>query len=253
MRKLICSPRRWIRVRVYLPKSLGPADRDRAPLEIDWEAMHKSEIADRGTPRGDDGHDEWDNDVGGSIGLKRATALLPLSPSRKDDIFGWSQAIDAKQPFLAWSFVKHDGERYLAEERQRNPAGSRSEEELYGIWRDAVVEINYRKVARVLKDTRLDREKLGLWRWWLGLSVEPTREERADEGELYAREEEISQELALRAPNGRPNSGIDAKTWSEDDPRPMLDDVWDLIEERVSCALLHRARASCPGLGRAWR
>ena len=98
-----------------------------------------------------------------------------------------------------------------------------------------MIEINYRKVARVLKDTRLDREKLGLWRWWLGLPVEPMADEG---GDLCTQEEEISRESSLRAPNGQPSRAVDAKSWSSDDPRPTLDDVWDLVEGRVSSSPL---------------
>lgn len=223
--------RRWCRARLYLPKSLPaliPGAKEPAP--IDWEALHNSEFADRSTPSDNIGAPQ-PNEMG-ALGLKAATALLPLSPARKDDIFGWEQEIDAHQPFLAWTFVKYEGERALVQRRQRDLPGSRSDEELFGIWRDAVVEINYRKVARVLKGCRLDREKLGLWRWWLGLPVEPPQE--GEEEQLYECETDTSRSSSLRAPNGRPGSGVDAKAWSEKDPRPMLDDVWDLLEGKVS-------------------
>lgn len=219
--------RRWCRARLYLPKSLPnlrPGAKE--PPPIDWDALHNSEFADRSTPRDNIGTPQQ-----GALGLKGATALLPLSPARKDDIFGWEQEIDAHQPFLAWQFVKYEGEQALAHRRQRDLPGSRSDEELFGIWRDAVVEINYRNVARVLKSCRLDREKLGLWRWWLGLPVEP---QEGEQEQLYEREMQPSRSSSLKAPNARPNSGVDAKAWSEKDPRPMLEDVWDLLEGRVS-------------------
>ncbi|ORY90814.1 hypothetical protein BCR35DRAFT_299402 [Leucosporidium creatinivorum] len=222
--------RRWIRARIYLPKPLSAtAPGSKEPAPIDWESLHNSEFADRSTPNDDFGAPQPNEPS--ALGLKAATALLPLSPARKDDIFGWEQEIDAHQPFLAWTFVKYEGERALAQRRQRDLPGSRSDEELFGIWRDAVVEINYRKVARVLKGCRLDREKLGLWRWWLGLPVEPPQE--GEEEQLYECEPDTSRSSSLKAPNGRPSSGVDAKAWSEKDPRPMLDDVWDLLEGRL--------------------
>lgn len=226
--------RRWIRARVYLPKPLPNLSKsERDPSHVDWEALHNSEFADRSTPHDDVG--DRPSDEVFAMGLKGATALLPLSAARKDEIFGWEQEIDAHQPFLAWSSVKYEGERTLVQRRQRDPAGSRSDEELFGIWRDAVIEINFRKIARVLKACRLDREKLGLWRWWLGLPVEPEVGGGEEQGSrLYESPPDSSRASSMRAPNGRPSSGVDANAWETMDPRPMLDDVWDLLEGRVS-------------------
>lgn len=219
--------RRWCRARLYLPKPLPSLTTgSKEPPPIDWEALHNSEFADRSTPSDNIGAPPLN-----VAGLKAATALLPLSPARKDDIFGWEQEIDAQQPFLAWTFVKYEGDRALAHRRERDASGSRSDQELLGIWRDAVVEVNYRKVARVLKGCRLDREKLGLWRWWLGLPVEPPQEE--DKEQLFGYAPDTSRSSSIKAPNSQPSSGIDAKAWSDNDPRPMLDDVWDLLEGRV--------------------
>lgn len=172
----------------------------------------------------------------GVTGLKRATALLPLSPDRKDDVLGWEMEIDARDPFLAWSFIQYQGEKALQRRKERTVPGSRNDEELMGLWRDSLIEVNYRKVARALKSCRLDREKIDMWRWWLGLEVIPAAAEE-EEQELHEREGGITAgESVMRAPNAKPNTGVDAKSWKAGERRPNISDVWDLIEGRVrSC------------------
>ena len=148
-----------------------------------------------------------------------------MTGTRKDEVFGWSDEVDARDPFLAWSFVKTEGEGVLVRLKERGTKGSRSEEELWGVWRDAVVEVNLRKVARVMRGCRLDREKLGLWRWWLG--AEETAQEES--------EQRWAEKARQLSPNGRAEQGVDARLWREKgEKRPVLDDVWDLLEGRVS-------------------
>lgn len=91
----------------------------------------------------------------------------------------------------------------LARRKRRDTQGSRSEEELFGVWRDAVIEINHRRISRIMVQCRLDREKLELWAWWLHSSPAPAE-------------------------------GAEARS------QPDLDDVWPLVEIRVSVATCPR-------------
>lgn len=199
--------RRWIRKRVYQPQQLLSQSESKQISQIaqqfqdEWDSLRNSELTDRLTP--DDGsriEQRLDHD---HVGIKAATSLLPLSPAYKQDIFSWSSGIEIDDPFVAWSFVKENGERILARRTERDAKGSRSEEALFGIWRDAIVVINLRRVSRVMKELRLDREKLEVFRWWLGLELDPLL---------------------------RMNSI--AKDFKD---RPDLDDVWSLVEMRVGC------------------
>lgn len=188
--------RRWIRGRSYTPKSLLPTD----PLpctpmcDIDWDVLRHSILPDHPIDQ-----DEVIEIEG--IGLKAACSLLPLPTERKDDIFSFTSS-NPLNPFLPWSLIKCSGADLIARRKERDPAGSRSEEELWGVWKDAVVEINYRKVGKVLRGCRLDREKLGYWSWWVG------------------RDGGLGEQMAM--------GGGDAIE------RPEIEDVWDLVEGRVS-------------------
>lgn len=184
-------------------------------------------------------------------GLKKATALLPLSPERKDDIFGWEMSLDVRDPFLAFSLVKMEGESILARRRAREVEGKRSDEELWTVWKYSVVEINFRRIGRVMKDCRLDREKLRLWNYWFGQKVEgmifegESKEDEweEDKGEkLGRRHVEL---LGLSGGAGAEEGGRRRASWGK---RPSLDDVWDLVEFRVSPSyplLLHHADDVC--------
>lgn len=192
--------RRFIRKRVYKPKQLVK-DQDHPPVmvrpsQINWEGLRNSDFADRPTPPdGSRIEEDINNDV---VGIRDATSTLPLSSASKEDIFTWSAELAIDNPFLAWKFIQDNGERVLEKRRERNAKGSRSEEELFGIWRDAVVTINFRRISRVLRHFKLDRQRLRVFRWWLGQAELPEVEE-----------------LELKN-------------------QPALDDVWPLIEMRVS-------------------
>lgn len=174
-------------------------------------------------------------------GLKKATALLPLSPERKDDIFGWEQGIDVRDPFLAFSFVKMEGESILARRRAREVEGKRSDEELWKVWKYSVVEINFRRIGRVMKSCRLDREKLRLWNYWFGMKVEGMMVDEATQEEEDAEEEKRGDGEAFTKLGRRHvellglSAGVDGgkrrASWGK---RPSLDDVLDLVEFRVS-------------------
>ncbi|KAI5480591.1 hypothetical protein MNV49_000287 [Pseudohyphozyma bogoriensis] len=215
--------RRWIRGRYFTPQTL-PTGTTPEPREVDWDSIKNDEWA-KLTP--DDGLPFDKIPVSGS---KAATSLLPLSAERKDDVFGWETALDAQDPFLAWSFVKYEGERVLSQRKDQDPEGSRSDEELLGVWRGSVVEINYRRVARVLGACRLDREKLALWRWWLGLDVE-SRETEVEE------DEDTSDSDTARTLDGEAGQGLRpgaARRVTYDAMEGRLDRILQLFEFQLT-------------------
>lgn len=206
-----------------------------------------------------------------SVGLKAATAVLPLSTRRKDAIYGWEMAPCPQDPFLAFERdVKKAGlktwRRIRAAEEGENDAdhdgGDATDEgraALLGVWRDAVIEINYRRVTKVIKSCRLDREELALWRWWFGVRDDDSVARERGEQELFERERELQGGSSVGGGGGgrrastltfksvemgrekadevrAPNAGgrFDAKGWKDGvDPRPAMEDVWDLVEARV--------------------
>lgn len=148
--------------------------------------------------------------------MKEACSCLPLSSRKKDEIFNWSRLdveLCSANPFLSFQWVKKEGAKiieHITEERinirlERKEKGldlnggsnlEKSEDLLLGVWRDSVMEINFRRVSRVLtKFCRNDREKLDLWKSWFSIN-EGGAEEVED--------------------------------------RPNLEDVWTLVEGRVS-------------------
>lgn len=252
--------RRWIRGRYYHPPALsllkGVKDSDDTG-GINWnELLRNSEFADATTP--DDGPAIDDDQVpvddlsandrppsrisssrSSVAGLKTATALLPVSHDIKSDVWAWDVALDAHDPFLPWSFIEAQGELVLARRREQFPAGSRSDDELVGLWRESVVEINFHRVARVLRQCRVDREKLGLCRWWLGEPASPQINREREFFDEFSGDPDACGTMAadvVRAlgPNSVPAVGMDARGWDADGKRPAPEDVWDLLEARVS-------------------
>lgn len=251
--------RRWIRGRLYQPqnilyKALNPATTtDARSNVIDWEALRQeysssttsSNALESAASSTDSGYRSATTYAFDEVeGLEKATALLPLSPERKDDIFGWEQGIDVRDPFLAFSFVKIEGESILARRRAREVEGKRSDEALWKVWKYSVVEINFRRIGRVMKSCRLDREKLRLWNYWFGLKVEGmmidevTQEEEDGEEEKRTDGEEFTKlgrrHVELLGLSAGAEGGKRRASWGK---RPSLDDVWDLVEFRVSLSL----------------
>ncbi|KAK4698910.1 hypothetical protein P7C70_g7359, partial [Phenoliferia sp. Uapishka_3] len=251
--------RRWIRGRTYYPPPLlllglsaenDPADPSSGG--IDWTAfLRDSEFASATTPS--DGHAveaSEDNEMEAPslpdsipasrsssliAGLKTATALLPISHQLKDDVFGWDGALDTHDPFLAWSFIKSQGSLLLSQPREKG----RSDEALLGLWRSSVITINYHRVTRVFSHCRVDREKLALWRWWLGVSVEESEKEESVALFMDGFKGDTDRcgttvvDVRELAPNSRPEEVVDVKSWGPDAKRPEMEDVWDLLEARL--------------------
>ena len=247
--------RRWIRGRYYVPVPANLGVKGEAGA-VDWDALlRNSEFADPATPY--DGPavnaNEDESDLSSSSrpssqipaipnfstvrGLKTATALLPLSHSTKSDVFGWDVSLDAHDPFLPWSFVSSQGSLVLLSRRLSSPPGSRSDEDLLHIWRSSVIEINYHRIARVLRQCRVDREKLGLWRWWLGEQASPQPGREPELFDDVGRDPDTCGTIAVDTRdlrlNERPNFGVDTRSWDDDVVRPSAEDVWDLVEARV--------------------
>ncbi|GAA6001564.1 hypothetical protein JCM10207_006725 [Rhodosporidiobolus poonsookiae] len=104
-------------------------------------------------------------------------------------------------------------------------------------WRDAVREINFRRVVAVLRTYgHIDRRRLDLWRRWLGARRKDVGAARAGEGggESYgaaAAAAGVSSSASVKglaAP-----ATVQDKGAAEDGSRPDVEDVWDVIEARL--------------------
>lgn len=227
--------RRWIRGRVYLPPTNPPLSSTRnrnLKTNIDWSPSPPNLTPSDGSQ------------IGNSInsgplpvsptGLRAACALLPLDSRRKSAIFSWSAIeLHARNPFLNYKWVIKSGAEEIVrikEERARlrlerhekgiSPGGSgieRSEDLLMEVFRDAVMEINYRRVSRVLKEVcRVDREKVELWEWWMGKG--------GDAGKVP--------ECACRTiKKGKGKYIVEGNSSIEE--KPDIEDVWSLVEGRL--------------------
>lgn len=113
----------------------------------------------------------------------------------------------------------------------------------YDLTRDALVEINFRRVVRVLRSCRLDRQKLGLWRMWLAapssssttmpVAAEPARlEDLRDLGLAGQAGDDPVVAAAKRMKAERAMARWRIKTGA-----PDALDVWDVLERRVSSLL----------------
>ena len=92
-----------------------------------------------------------------------ADTLLPaISSERALELLSWEQALPTRWPFTAFARVKEEAEREAHQDYL-----SRSGAEMHGAWREAVIDCNFRRVARVLGACRLDRERASFWRLWM--------------------------------------------------------------------------------------
>lgn len=188
--------RQWIRTRIKQPIQI-PLSVDR-PLSQSRRA--NSEFEQRPTPLTPFDKDRTNlKDIENALALTPAHATLPLDECEKIEIMSNETCLDANDPFLAWHRIRFDGDRLL-KRRAVGDFEGRSDEDLLHVWRDAVIEINYHRIMRVLGHCRVDRERVRLWRHWLAVDAD------AD--------------------------GDDDRT-----ERPEFEDVWDLIEARVSLVI----------------
>lgn len=179
----------------------------------------------------------------------------------------WLMEIDARNPFISWSFVKRRLEdddlawastslrarerRYAQRQLEKRARSERRKSstisiasgpvwERFELTRDALIEINFRRVCRVLKACKLDRQKIQLWKVWLNVDplnaqVEPTRNEDLIELGLAASSAAASESL-IRA---KEELAKLAKTrWRSAFTPADAVDVWDVIERRLDRLLL---------------
>lgn len=179
----------------------------------------------------------------------------------------WLMEIDARNPFISWSYVKRRledddlafatttlraRERRHAQkslQRRSRPTSKEGDSsilgpgpswEQYELTKDALVEINFRRVLRVLKACKIDRQKLQLWRVWLsleqlGTNVETSRNEDLIELGLATSSAAASESLL----HAKEDLAKLAKTrWrTAYTPADPLD-VWDVVERCLDRLLL---------------
>ncbi|BGP18869.1 hypothetical protein JCM10213v2_006949 [Rhodosporidiobolus nylandii] len=195
--------RRWIRMRVYRPQPFFPASSGPSTATGSSKLDVATEISSGATDV-DDQCGAADPDVVSD--LRSACRALPLSPERRAALFAESatasaEGIDPRDPFVSY--------RRLKLEAQATGGASGGEEK--PVWRDAVRELNYRRVAGVLKSHgRIDRRRLDLWRIWLGAPLEQKRKE---------------------------GKGVDEAAEVDGGNKPEIEDVWDVIESRLDLLL----------------
>ncbi|PWN35023.1 uncharacterized protein FA14DRAFT_160367 [Meira miltonrushii] len=179
----------------------------------------------------------------------------------------WLMEIDARNPFISWSFVKRRLEdddlafastsirarerRYAQRQLEKRARSEKRKSstisiasgpvwEQFELTRDALIEINYRRVCRVLKACKLDRQKIQLWKVWLNVDplnaqIEPSRNEDLIELGLAASSAAASESL-IRA---KEELAKLAKTrWRAAFTPADAIDVWDVIERRLDRLLL---------------
>ena len=198
--------------------------------------------------------------------IRELKSLLPAILDRKQSIRPsnrqrleaelWMSEVDARNPFISWNLVKKrldDDDlafastslrarerRYAQRILGRRESQSAGVDEFianttrYVLTKDAVVEINYRRVVRVMKACKVDRHKLQLWKIWLGVEPISSITEVAREEDLTTAgvgDYSIGREKqeALRQARSR---------WRKAFSHPDVMDVWDLLERRLDRLLL---------------
>ena len=186
----------------------------------------------------------------------------------------WLTEVDARNPFISWSLVKRRlddddlafaGTSLRARERRyaqralerksrasqrRTSSVSATEskdadmagphEQSYNLTKDALVEINFRRVMRIMRACKVDRQKLQLWKIWL--AVEPISSITE-----VAREEDLTYAGLGIQPSTSSDSQSQEKRearqrargrWRKSLSTPDAMDVWDLLERRLDRLLL---------------
>jgi len=184
--------------------------------------------------------------------LDRRHLIRPSNRQRLETEL-WMSEVDARNPFISWNLVKKrldDDDlafasaslrarerRYAQRMLERRGSVASVEVSSYDLTKDAVVEINYRRVMRVMRACKVDRHKVQLWKIWLG--VEPASsitevardEDLANVGLGIGSTDNLVQEKrdALRQARAR---------WRKSFSHPDVLDVWDLLERRLDRLLL---------------
>lgn len=101
--------------------------------------------------------------------------------------------------------------------------------------KDALIELNFRRVLRVMRACKVDRQKLELWRLWLGAqTVESVTKEEPWGGRGGWAEDfsSINNQAGQKAINAAKSK------WKATFIQADAMDVWDVLERRVSTRLL---------------
>lgn len=187
----------------------------------------------------------------------------------------WLLDIDARNPYLSWVYIKRRLEdddlafatsslrvrerrnaQYNLRKRERQKqAGQDTDQEdndssirnvssngweAFDLTKDALVEINFRRVLRVLKACKLDRQKLQLWRIWLGVEQFGLSTDEGRQEELI----ELGVAASPRASSSHLSRGqsemkrTEANRWKQSYVPADPLDVWDLIERRLDRLLM---------------
>ncbi|GAA5835452.1 hypothetical protein JCM11251_005238 [Rhodosporidiobolus azoricus] len=209
--------RQWIRTRIYRPEPvLPPGHHLLSSASSAVGAASKADVTD-------DFRDEIEQEEGGETekghqgkgveeitDLRSACRCLPLYAERRAAIFAESSAgigtkrctLDPLNPFLSFQQLKRE-----AMEASLVRDGDETEKE--PVWRDAVIEINYRRAVCVIKAfAGIDRARLELWKRWMGEGKKGKDKGTEGEGDAASVRE-----------------GSD------------LEDVWDVVEARLDLIL----------------
>ncbi|GAA6054904.1 hypothetical protein JCM3770_004277 [Rhodotorula araucariae] len=245
--------RRWIRTRVYRPQGL--------PLRTPALPNTPSPEIAPGLPLSDDGAD-----IGGRgiTDLRSACAALPLDPERRAALLAESSSpaayrvgeVPPRNPFVSYRAIKLEAASAADSARSSIAGGGGGGGALASVrepvWRDAVRELNFRRAAGVLRaHARIDRQRLELWRLWLGARRDGTgagagagagpdgvRDEAGEAGPAPGRTKMGGR--AVEAATGVAEKRERTEVWDEAvgvGDEPDREDVWDVIEGRLDAIL----------------
>ncbi|GAA5849399.1 hypothetical protein JCM9279_000891 [Rhodotorula babjevae] len=247
--------RRWIRTRVYRPQHL--------PLLAAAQSQQNA-LDSMGPPTPPD-YDP-NNQQRPIVDLHTACAALPLPTAERAALLTESASplsytsnlVPPSNPFLSYRALKLDAAASGA-----LPATERASAH-EPRWRDAVRELNWRRATGVVRaHAKIDRQRLELWRLWLGARSGATGEGEGGRRGSSARAGEVAgaaagargavrMEAAEGAGKGAGEAGRKAisaaagvaeekertEVWEDvggpgGDKGPDVQDVWDVIEGRL--------------------
>ncbi|SPO24876.1 uncharacterized protein UTRI_01381_B [Ustilago trichophora] len=137
---------------------------------------------------------------------------------------------------------------------------SASPAEGHELTREALVEINFARVLRVLRACKIDRQRINLWKLWLGVVsletlMETSRREDLAALGLLAPMPELGADVGLQGTSASPpiepphlSGGSSFRyrqraervkaRWRASVPNPDASDVWDVLERKLDDVLL---------------
>ncbi|GAA5990532.1 hypothetical protein JCM10908_003117 [Rhodotorula pacifica] len=273
--------RRWIRTRVYRPEPLVPLPVARSQalsnaLGLNEVAVHP-ELGPCGVQEEEEERSSGSSSSASSShgptqpwapinDLRTACAALPLPDEDKMLLFSDSSSpssflpggpIDPRNPFISFREIKLTA---AANMRAASAPDGRKASDVEPLWREAVREINYRRAMGVLRArTRVDRQRVELFRLWLGEYDAASKQRRNQTGG-----ESSSSSHQLKVVKADGTEGVHESAQKEGakaivaatkvvarkersevwDPEAGegteadLEDVWDVVENRLDEILL---------------